>query len=237
MHAAAGARLIAIEPGHAAATLPAPDAAGLDAALWMLADFVSGVAVTGTLDAGERITTLRLTVHVLVRDAVPDAVLGALHGVGTLDAKADGVALSTAVITDDAGRTVARAVGRNAILTDDPAGTRRGATPAWSDPPRRVADLVADGAPPDPLSVNLAGIVQGGVLGSLPATALGEVLGGPPDEATATFLRAVPADGGSVHVTTEVEHGGRRLRSGRAVLRDDGGRTVLTVTGLRYAAG
>ncbi|MDD7939907.1 hypothetical protein PHK61_15920 [Actinomycetospora lutea] len=246
VHAVVGARLRAITPGRAVATVPAPDvgdldAGGLDAALWLLADFVSGLAVTGTLAAGERITTLRLTVHVLPRHAVT----GGLHGVGTLDEKADGpgsTALSTAVITDEAGRTVARAVGRNAVLADEVAtATRPGAAPDWSEPPRRAADLVVDGAPPDPLAVNYAGVVQGGVLASLPVAALGDVLGGPPDEATATFLRAVPADGRAVHVTTEVEHGGRRLRSGRAVLRSAGrgdrDRTVLTVTGLRYAAG
>lgn len=233
MHAAVGARLRDIAPGRAVATAPAPDPAGLDAALWLLADFVTGLAVTGTLAAGERITTLRLTLHVLAR---PGGV-GVLHGVGTLDESGDGVGLSTGVITDDAGRTVARAVGRNAVLADEvAAATRPGAAPGWSDPPRRAADLVADGAAPDPLAVNYAGVVQGGVLASLPATALAGVLGGPPDEASATFLRAVPADGRAVGVTTEVEHGGRRLRSGRAVLRDDHDRTVLTVTGLRYTA-
>ncbi|GAA4901267.1 hypothetical protein EV188_109181 [Actinomycetospora succinea] len=233
VHAVVGARLRSIEPGRAVATLPGADARGLDAALWLLADFVSGLAVTGTLAPGERITTLRLTVHVVDRD-----VVGGLHGVGTLDEKADDVALSTAVITDDAGRTVARATGRNAVLADAVATTTRpGDAPAWSEPPRRAADLVVDGASPDPLAVNYAGVVQGGVLASLPAVMLADVLGGPPDEATATFLRAVPVDGRTVHVTTEVEHGGRRLRSGRAVLRDDRDRTVLTVTGLRYSAG
>lgn len=232
MHAVAGARLVAIDPGRVDATLPAPDPAGLDAALWLLADYVTGLAVTGTLDAGERITTLRLTLHVVARPEVA----GTLRGVGTLDEKVGGVALSTGVITDEAGRTLARAIGRNAVLADEVAATSTvGGEHAWSDPPRRAADLVADGAAPDPRAVNHAAVVQGGVLASLPAAALADVLGGPPDEATATFLRAVPVDGRTVHVTTELEHGGRRLRSGRAVLRDDRERTVVTVTGLRYA--
>lgn len=232
MHAAVHARLHAIEPGRADATLPAP-AEGLDAALWLLADFVSGLAVTGTLGAGERITTLRLTLHVITRD-----VTGTLHARGHLDERDTHVALSTAVITDDAGRTVARATGRNAILADDVAADYRTAESSpWPTEGRAPHTLVRDGAAPDPVAVNTAEVVQGGVLASLPASALVDVLGGPVDEATATFLRAVPADGRTVHVTTEVEHRGRRLRSGRAVLRDDRDRTVLTVTGLRYSAG
>ncbi|MEJ2889374.1 PaaI family thioesterase [Actinomycetospora aeridis] len=234
MHAAVGARLRAIEPGRAEATMPAADPDGLDAALWVLADFVSGLAVTGTLGSGERITTLRLTLHVIARDGVT----GTLHGTGWLDEKSE-VGLSTAVITDDDGRTVARAVGRNAILADEvAASTWPGHAPAWSDPPRRAADLLADGAAPDPASVNHAGVVQGGMLASLPARALADLLGGPADEATATFLRAVPAgpsDGRTLHTAPELEHGGRRLRSGRVVLRHGDDRTVLTVTGLRYA--
>lgn len=228
MHAAVGARLRAIVPGRAEAVLPAPSREP-DAALWVLADFVTGLAVTGTLAPGERITTLRLTLHVVARPA------GALRGVGTLDDVTGGVALSTAVITDDAGRTVARAVGRNAILADEvAASTWPGDAPTWSDPPRAADRLVREGAAPDPVAVNHAGVVQGGVLASLPARALADVLGGPADEATATFLRAVPVDR-TVHTTTELEHGGRRLRSARAVLRDDRDRTALTMTGLRYS--
>ncbi|GAA4877704.1 PaaI family thioesterase [Actinomycetospora straminea] len=235
MHAAVGARLRAVAPGRAEAVLPVLPALPAparepDAALWVLADFVTGVAVTGTLAPGERITTLRLTLHVVARTS------GSLRGVGTLDDVTDGVALSTAVITDDAGRTVARAIGRNAVLADGvAASTWPGAASTWSDPPRAPDGLVLEGAAPDPVAVNHAGVVQGGALASLPARALADVLGGPADEATATFLRAVPVDGRTVHTTTEVEHGGRRLRSARAVLRDDRDRTVLTMTGLRYS--
>ena len=63
-------------PRRGDACRPPPDG-DIDAALWLLGDFVSGLAVTGTLDAGERITTLRLTLHVLARD-----VVGTLHAVG-----------------------------------------------------------------------------------------------------------------------------------------------------------
>ena len=212
--------------------MPAP-AEGLDAALWLLADYVSGLAVTGTLGAGERITTLRLTLHVVTRDVAG----GTLAAVGCLDERGPDVALSTAVITDGAGTTIARAHGRNAVLADAVAATTRvGAAPGWSDPPRSAADLVREGAAPDPGAVNYAGVVQGGVLASLPARALEPLLGGPPDEASATFLRAVPADGRAVHTHAELQHGGRRLRTGRATVRDEDGRTVMTVEGLRYTA-
>ena len=70
VHAAVRARLRAIEPGRAEADMPAPDG-DVDGALWLLGDFVSGLAVTSTLAAGERITTLRLTLHVVARDDVP----------------------------------------------------------------------------------------------------------------------------------------------------------------------
>ena len=46
-----------------------------------------------------------------------------LHAVGCLDERDPEVALSTAVITDDDGRTLARAHGRNAVLRDE-AGRR-----------------------------------------------------------------------------------------------------------------
>jgi acyl-coenzyme A thioesterase PaaI-like protein len=232
VHAAVGARLRAIEPGRAEADMPAPDG-DVDGALWLLGDFVSGLAVTSTLAAGERITTLRLTLHVVSRDGVA----GTLHAVGCLDERDPEVALSTAVITDDDGRTLARAHGRNAVLRDEQAGEYRTATPDWSPTARAPHTLVGEGAAPDPEAVNHAAVVQGGALASLPARTLADVLGGPPDEATATFLRAVPADGRTVRTEVEVEHDGRRLRSGRALLRDDRDRTVLTMTGLRYTPG
>ena len=130
--------------------MPAPDG-DVDGALWLLGDFVSGLAVTSTLAAGERITTLRLTLHVVARDEVH----GTLHAVGCLDERNPEVALSTAVITDDDGRTLARAHGRNAVLRDEQAAEYRTATP----------DVVAHraGAPtrwwarapaPDPDAVN-----------------------------------------------------------------------------------
>jgi acyl-coenzyme A thioesterase PaaI-like protein len=231
VHAAVHARLRSIEPERADAVMPAPHD-GIDAALWLLADYVSGLAVTGTLGAGERITTLRLTLHVLARD-----VAGTLHAVGCLDERDPHVALSTAVIIDDAGRPVARAIGRNAVLADDVAAAEWTTSPAWASEPRPVASLVVDGAAPDPVAVNTASVVQGGVLASLAARALGDALGGPVDEATATFLRAVPTDGRTVHADAGVEHGGRRLRTGHAAVRDDRDRTVLTMTGLRYTPG
>jgi len=229
VHAAVHARLGAIEPGRVETILPAPDG-DPDAALWLLGDFASGLAVTGTLDAGQRITTLRLTLHVLSREITGDT----LHAVGTLDERLPDVALSTAVITDAAGRTIARAQGRNAVLSDEVAAGDGTSTPSWASPPVAVDDLVRDGAAPHDQAVNTAAVVQGGALAALPARALAGVLDGPADEASAAFLRPVPADGRTVHAEAELEHGGRRLRSGRALLRDDQGRVVLSVSGLRY---
>jgi acyl-coenzyme A thioesterase PaaI-like protein len=229
VHAAVHARLTAIEPGRADTTLPAPGA-DPDAALWLLGDFASGLAVTGTLDAGERITTLRLTLHVLTREIRG----GTLHAVGCLDDRPRGVALSTAVITDDAGRTIARAHGRNAVLADEVAAGYGAEVPSWAPAPLAVDQLVRDAVAPHDQAVNTAAVVQGGALASLPARALAEVLEGPADEASAVFLRPVPADGRTVHAEAELEHGGRRLRSGRALLRDDRARVVLSVSGLRY---
>jgi len=229
VHAAVHAKLRGIEPGRAETVLPAPDH-DPDAALWLLGDFASGLAVTGTLEAGQRITTLRLTLHVLTRDIEGDE----LSAVGWLDEQLDGVALSTAVITDKAGRTIARAQGRNAVLADEVAAGYGTTVPDWAPAPFAVDELLRDGAAPHEQAVNTAAVVQGGALASLAARALAEVLEGPADEASAAFLRPVPADGRTVHAEAELEHGGRRLRSGRALLRDDRDRVVLSVSGLRY---
>ncbi|PVY96174.1 PaaI family thioesterase [Actinomycetospora cinnamomea] len=229
VHAAVHARLVAIAPGRADTTLPAPSA-DPDAALWLLGDFASGLAVTGTLDPGQRITTLRLTLHVLSREIEGDT----LHAAGCLDERLPDVALSTAVITDGAGRTIARAHGRNAVLTDEVAAGYGTEVPSWASSPLTVAGMVRDGGAPSDQAVNTAAVVQGGALASVPARALAGVLDGPADEASAAFLRPVPADGRTVHAEAELEHGGRRLRSGRALLRDDRDRVVLSVSGLRY---
>ncbi|WP_433027199.1 PaaI family thioesterase [Actinomycetospora sp. CA-053990] len=145
VHAAVRARLRAIEPGRAEADMPAPDG-DVDGALWLLGDFVSGLAVTSTLAAGERITTLRLTLHVVARDDVR----GTLHAVGCLDERNPDVALSTAVITDDDGRTLARAHGRNAVLRDEQAAEYRTATPDWSPTARAPTRWWARAPPPTP---------------------------------------------------------------------------------------
>ena len=237
MHAAVRASLTEIEPGRCTATLPAPPPDGLDAGLWLLGDFASGLAVTGTLAAGERITTLRLTLHVLGRDLAP----GTLHATGCLRDHLGASALSTADIVEDDGRVVARATGRNAVLADEVAASYTRSEHPWRAPPAGAAELIhldADGAwRPDPRAVNTANVVQGGVLASAAVRALVADLGGPPDEATATFLRPVPVEGAALWARTEVEHGGRRLRTGHAALRDDRDRVVATVTGLRYTPG
>ncbi len=235
VHAAVRASLVDIEPGRCTATLPVPPADGLDAGLWLLADYAAGLAVTGTLAAGERITTMRLTLHVHVRDPAP----GTLHATGCLLDHLGGSALSTADIVDDAGRVIARATARNAVLADEVAASYTRSEDTWGTPPVGVGDLVhidPDGSVrPDARSGNTADVVQGGVLASVAVRALAVDLGGPPDEATATFLRPVPVEGAVLRARTHVEHGGRRLRAARATLVDQRERTVLLVTALRYA--
>jgi acyl-coenzyme A thioesterase PaaI-like protein len=147
--------------------------------------------------------------------------------------------VSTADIVDEDGRVVARATGRNAVLADEVAATYIRSEHPWGAPPVGAAELIhldTDGAwRPDPHAVNTAGVVQGGVLASVAVRALAADLGGPPDEATATFLRPVPVEGAALRARTEIEHGGRRLRSARVTVLDARDRAVLLATGLRYA--
>lgn len=235
VHAATHSRLLEIEPGRCVASMPVI-ADDPDLGLWVLADFVVGLAVTGTIATGERITTVRLTLQVL------RAVSGReLHAVGELVDSGDGVVLSQAVITDDTGRAVARSTGRNAVLRDEAGDTFGDPPPGFAAAPSTAADLLATVADGDDLvgragaeAVNSADVVQGGVLAAFATRALGHGLDRRPDEVSATFLRSTPA-GEDLHADVTVEHAGRRLRSGRVDVRDAGGGLVLTASGISYA--
>lgn len=234
VHAALGVRLVAVEPGRCRGAMPAPpDPDGTDPVLplLVLADFALGIAASSTLAAGQRITTLRLGLTVLrpVRPAT------ALTAVGCLDDVVAGTAVSSGEIRDHDGTVLARAVARNAVLADAVAHAY-GETPPSFTAQRSGAELLPDGAAvrPDPCTANSAGAVQGGVLAAVAARALGSALGASPDEVTATFLRAVAADGSAVRTATTLEHAGRSLRSGRTEVVDDRDRTVLTLSGLAY---
>jgi acyl-coenzyme A thioesterase PaaI-like protein len=239
VHAATHSRLHEIEPGRCVASIPGV-VDDPDLGLWVLADFVTGLAVTGTIGVGERITTLRLTLQLLA-----PAASGPLHATSELvTAAGDDVALSHAVITDAAGRTVARGTARNAVLRDAAGDTFDDTPGTFTAEPRTASSgLLAvreDGedllARPDRASVNSAEVVQGGVLAALAGRALQRALGPRPDEVTATFLRATAPDA-DVRAAAVVEHAGRRLRSGRVTLTDVRGKPVLTASGLAYAAG
>lgn len=247
VHAALGVRLREVEPGRCTAAMTAPaDPADQDPlstcsllGLLVLADFALGVAVNGTVGAGERIATLSLALQ-RVAPAVPGT---ALVAVGRLDDVVDGALTSSAEITDGTGRVLARARARNAVLSDALAAAY-GDTPEAYDAPWSVPDLVpttVDGAGvtarPHPRSANSADAVQGGLLAAVAARALAVVLGRVPDEVTATFPRAVPADGRAVRATATLEHGGRRLRTARAELGEDGGRVAVRASALSYAGG
>lgn len=234
VHAATHLRLLEIEPGRCLATMPGV-ADDPDLGLWVLADFVTGLAVTGTIGVGERITTLRLTVQ-----TVAPAPLGELRATGELVHTGDGGALSHAVIVDAEGHTVARSTARNAVLRDAAGDTFDDTPPTFGLAPSTAAallDVREDGddlvARPAPTSTNSAQIVQGGVLAAVAGRALGRGLGGRPDEVTATFLRATPPDG-DVRAHVVVEHAGRRLGSGRVELVGARGKPVLTASGIVY---
>jgi hypothetical protein len=114
IHAATHARLTRVERGCCEARMPTTIGDGLLESLLILADFVLGVSYSSSLRAGDRIVTVRLGVQLIGRPLPGEELLAT----GTLDDASRGVGLSSATITDREGRTVARCVGRNAVLTD-----------------------------------------------------------------------------------------------------------------------
>jgi acyl-coenzyme A thioesterase PaaI-like protein len=243
VHAALGIRLLEVEPGRSESTMTAPaDPAGDDPLLGplVLADFALGVALNGTVAAGERIATLGLALH-RVRPVAPGTVLRASAWVEDPSGPRERGVRSAAALRDEQGRTVARADARNVVLADDLAAVY-GDTPAaydepWSAPDLMGARAVGDGvvARPHPATANSADAVQGGLLAAVAARALTVVLQRVPDEVVATFLRSTPADGSSLRARATVEHAGRRLSSGRATVTGARDRTLVTATGYVYA--
>lgn len=240
IHASVHAELLAIEPGRVEGRMPTAARDQALEAVLVLADFLLGLAVTGTVGPGERITTLRLSVQM-----VGEAGHGELRGTGRLDHRDDAVGISSAEILDEEGQLVARCTGRNAILADRAPDSLSEDVRWASRPgpwallmPMRHAEPTPEGARviahPDPKTANSAGVVQGGALAGIAARALDGVLGARPQELTVSFLRAVPADGRALICRVTVEHRGRRLRSARAELRDQDDRLVLTASGLAY---
>jgi acyl-coenzyme A thioesterase PaaI-like protein len=242
VHAATHAELTSIERGCCAARMPTVAGDGLLESLLILADFVLGVSYSSTLRAGDRIVTVRLGVQLLGRPLSGQE----LTATGQLDDARGGVGLSSATITDREGRAVARCVGRNAVLTDELAGRYGRMAPTWSSRPtpwrmlmpHRGEDPTRDGttmiAHPDTMALNSAGVVQGGALGGVAARGLSHALDVIPDDFSVSFIRPVRAAGQAVMCRVVVEHGGRRLRVGRAELVDEHGRLFAVAGGTAY---
>ncbi len=242
VHAAVHAELTAVDRGSCAARMPTVAGDGLLEALLILADFVLGVSYSSTLRAGDRIVTVRLEIQLLGRPSTGEP----LFATGTLDDAGNGVGLSSATITDREGRAVARCVGRNAVLTDELADRYGQMAPAWSSRPipwrmlmpHRGEDPTRDGttmiAHPDRTALNSAGVVQGGALAGIAARGLAHALDVVPDDFSMTFIRPVRAAGQAVMCRVVVEHGGRRLRVGRAELVDERGRLYALAGGTSF---
>jgi acyl-coenzyme A thioesterase PaaI-like protein len=242
VHAATHAEVTSIEGGCCSARMPTVPGDGLLESLLILVDFVLGVSYSSTLRAGERIVTVRLGVQLLGRPRSGEE----LRATGQLDDASGGVGLSSATVTDREGHAVARCVGRNAALTDELAGRYGRTAPAWSTRPtpwrmlmpHRGEDPTRDGttmiAHPDPTALNSAGVVQGGALAGLAARGLSHALEVVPDDFSVSFIRPVRAAGQPVMCRVVVEHGGRRLRVGRAELVDEQGRLYAVAGGTAF---
>jgi acyl-coenzyme A thioesterase PaaI-like protein len=242
IHAAVHAELTEIDRGSCAARMPTVAGDGLLESLLILADFALGVPYSSTLRAGDRIVTVRLGVQLLGRPLSGEQLLAT----GQLDDARNGVGLSSATITDREGRAIARCVGRNAVLTDELAGRYGRMAPTWSNRPipwrmlmpHRGEDPTRDGttmiAHPDATALNSAGVVQGGALAGIAARGLLHALDVVPDDFSVSFIRPVRAAGQPVMCRVVVEHGGRRLRVGRAELVDEHGRLYALAGGTAF---
>ncbi|GAA4822446.1 hypothetical protein GCM10023201_05460 [Actinomycetospora corticicola] len=242
IHAATHARLTRVERGCCEARMPTTIGDGLLESLLILADFVLGVSYSSSLRAGDRIVTVRLGVQLIGRPLPGDDLVAT----GTLDDASRGVGLSSATITDRDGVTIARCVGRNAVLTDGLAEQYGRTAPQWAKRasgwrllmPHRGEDPTRDGttmiAHPDMATRNSAGVVQGGALAGLAARGLSHALDTIPDDFAISFVRPVRPGDHPVMCRVVVEHGGRRMRVGRAELVDDRGRLLATANGTSF---
>ena len=222
VHAALGTVLDAIEPGHAVARVPhlPPHRLRGPGVVPVLGDLVLSAAVTSSLAAGQRISTL--TLHTAMLGPLPrpgEALVASAY----LTAPAGATAVSRADVCAADGRPVAHLTARSAVLPSTDQGG------LFHDPPH-----------PDPFAVlhpelraaptlaNSVGGVQGGVLAAVVAHRIVAAL---PDAVACdhdvTFVRAVQADGAPMAVEVEVRHGGRRLAAADARLHDAGGRLAV----------
>ena len=222
VHAALGTVLEAIEPGHATASVPhlPPQRLRGPGVVPVLGDLVLSAAVTSSLAAGLRISTL--TLHTAMLGPLPPPG-EALVASAVLAAPADATAVSRAEVCAADGRPVAHLTARSAVL---PSTDQGGLFHDPPDPDPFAAlgpDLFAA-----PVLANSVGGVQGGVLAAVVAHRIAEAV---PD-ATACdhdirFVRTVAADGAPRAVDVEVRHSGRRLAAADARLRDATGRLAV----------
>jgi len=229
VHAALGTALDTIEPGLAVARVPRlpPHRLRGPGVVPVLGDLVLSAAITSSLAAGLRISTLTLHTAMLGPLPPPGAALVARAELvgpagGTADASADAVAGATAVSRAEVyaadGRPVAQVGARCAVLPSTGGG-----------------ELFHDPVDPDPFAAlgpelraaatlaNSTGGVQGGVLAAVLGHRIAEAIGAPDAAACdydVTFVRGIAADGDRMAVDVEVRHAGRRLVAADARLRD-----------------
>lgn len=224
VHAALGTVLESIEPGCAVARVPElpPHRLRGPGVVPVLGDLVLSAAITSSLGAGLRISTL--TLHTAMLGPLPP-VGAALVARAELVAPAGATAVSRAEVTAVDGRPVAHLVARCAVLPSDGWGELfRG--PVDPDP---FAALGAELRAAATLA-NSAGGVQGGVFAAVVGHRIAEEIGVGLGDHDVTFVRAVPADGAAMTVDVVVRHGGRRLAAADARLRDATGRVAVLAT-------
>ena len=225
VHAALGTVLESVEPGHAVARVPRlpPHRLQGPGVVAVLGDLVLSVAITSSLAAGLRISTL--TLHTAMLGPLPPPG-SALVARGDLVAPAGATAMSRAEVCAADGRPVAHLAARCAVLPFNGEGA------LFRDPvdPDPFAALGPD-LRATPTLANSVGGVQGGVLAAVVghriATAVPDAVACDHD---VTFVRGVAADGAGMAVDVVVHHGGRRLVAADARLRDATGRLAVLAT-------
>jgi acyl-coenzyme A thioesterase PaaI-like protein len=227
VHAALGTVLDAVEPGLAVARVPRlpPHRLRGPGVVPVLGDLVLSAAITSSLAAGLRISTLTLHTAMLGPLPPPGEQLVARAELVAPAGAPGATAVSRGEVHAADGRPVAQVGARCAVL---PSG---GGGALFHDPvdPDPFAALGPDLCAAATLA-NSAGGVQGGVLAAVVGHRIAEALGAPDAVACdhdVTFVRAVPADGAGMAVEVEVRHGGRRLVAADARLRDARGRVAV----------
>ncbi len=242
VHAALGTVLDTIEPGLAVARVPRlpPHRLRGPGVVPVLGDLVLSAAITSSLAAGLRISTLTLHTAMLGPLPPPGAALVAraelvAPGGAVAGAVAEATAVSRAEVCASAGESDggpagavagATAVSRAAVYAADGRPVAQVGARCAVLPSTGGGALFHDPVDPDPFAAlgpelraaatlaNSAGGVQGGVLAAVVGHRIAEAIGAPDAAACdydVTFVRGIAADGAGMAVDVEVRHGGRRL--------------------------